>query len=213
MLIDTNKWHDKHYNASSISIVDHTNVTLKVCTKPTHEACHEAKSRWSWIKLIFTLIFVGWIHWNLHSFGGTSGNYVIVALERLVANLNLGANIWMRKHDNTLHFETFKVFFNIQVTDEKPNNTLHFETFKVFFNTQVTDEKPNNTLHFETFYGFHQAPSWLWMRNLTTLFTLKHFTTFIKPKVSYGWETRQHSSFGSICNDTQWVSQEFFESF
>jgi hypothetical protein len=40
------------------------------------------------------------------------------------------------------------------VTDEKPNNTLHFETFKVFFNTQVRDEKPNNTLHFETFYGF-----------------------------------------------------------
>jgi hypothetical protein len=34
MLIDTNKWHDKHYNASSISIVDHTDVTLKVCTKP-----------------------------------------------------------------------------------------------------------------------------------------------------------------------------------
>jgi hypothetical protein len=44
MLIDTNKWRDKHYNASSISIVDQTNVTLKACTKTTHEACHEAKS-------------------------------------------------------------------------------------------------------------------------------------------------------------------------
>jgi hypothetical protein len=54
----------------------------------------------------------------------------------LVANLTLGANIWMRKHDNTRHFETFKAFFN----------------------TQVTDEKPINTLHLETFYGFHQAP-------------------------------------------------------
>lgn len=162
MLIDTNKWHDKHYNASSISIVDQTNVTLKACTKPTHEACHEAKSRWSWIKLIFTLILVGWIYWDLHSFGGTCGNYVIVAFERLVANLTLGANIWMRKHDNTLHFETFKAFFNIQVMDEKPINTLHLETF----------------------YGFHQAPSWLRMRNLTTLFILKHFPNFIKPKVS-----------------------------
>jgi hypothetical protein len=43
----------------------------------------------------------------------------------------------MRKHDKTLHFETFKVFFNTQVRDEKPNNTLHFETFYGFIKPQV----------------------------------------------------------------------------